>query len=402
LISTVTIVDIAFSLALALIIARVMGYFFDKLKQPTVIGEIIAGILLGGFGLGVLSGFTFSFFGLTISLPQLSYTSDEFRFFADLGILLLMFIIGLETSLSKLREVGKPTFFVAFGGVILPLILGSIAGALFGFSWQESILIGLMLVATSIGVTVRTLADLHVLNTNVGITVLGAAVVDDVLGIIAFALILGIYNPLQIGITITIFFLIFLYLGLKIIDKVMNLGEKINLPKSLLSISLAIFLFYSFFADRCGITGITGAFVAGLLIGQTIQSKKISDDVKVIGYSFFVPLFFVGVGASVDLTAFLVIGVFSVVVIIVGIIGKIVGCGIGAKLAGMSLRHSLQVGVGMIPRMEVALIIVSIAISRELITGDVAHQILATTIVTTIVTTLITPFLLKATFKYRF
>ncbi len=401
MICTVSIIDIAFSLSIALITAKLIGHLFDKLKQPTVIGEIIAGIILGS-GLAILSGYTFSVFDFEISLPQLSYTSEEFRFFAELGILLLMFIIGLETSISKIKDVGKPTFYIALGGVILPLILGSTVSILFGFSWQESILIGLMLVATSIGVTVRTLADLHVLHTNVGITILGAAVVDDVLGIIVFALALGIYNPLQISITIAIFFLIFLYLGLRIIDRVMDLGERITLPKSLLSISLAIFLFYSFFADRCGITGITGAFVAGLLIGQTVQSRKISEDIKTIGYGFFVPLFFIGVGASVDLSAFLVIGSFSLVIIFIGIVSKVVGCGFGAKLAGMSYRNSLQVGVGMIPRMEVALIIVSIAIARGLIVGDVADQILATTIVTTIVTTLLTPFLLKATFKYRY
>jgi len=239
-----------------------------------------------------------------------------------------------------------------------------------------------------------------VLTTNVGITILGAAVVDDVLGILVFALMLGVINPLQIGITIVLFFIIFFYLGLRFIERIMDLGDKITIPKSLLSIALAIFLIYVFFADRAGITGITGAFVAGLLIGQTGKIKKITDDVKAVSYGFFIPLFFISIGASVNPAAFLEIGLLSLVVITIGVFGKIFGCGMGAYFSGMTLRQSLQIGIGMIPRMEVALIIASMAISRGFLQGPLADQVLATTILLTIVTTFITPFLLKIACKY--
>jgi len=393
--------DVIFSIALALIFARSLGYLFDRFKQPAVIGEIIAGLLLGSFGILFLYGQQFNFFNLTIKLPELTYATPEFELLAELGILFLLFISGLETRLSRLRKVGRSSSFVAIGGAIMPLFLGLLAGLYFSFSLQESIVIGLILIATSVGVTVRTLMDFHILDTDAGTTILGSAVIDDIFGIILLAFVLGIESPLWVGIKVVIFFLIFLYFGLKIIDKILDIGEKIHLPKAFLSISLAIFLIYSFFADSAGIAGIIGAFVAGILIGQTVRSQKITSDVKTIGYGFFIPLFFVWVGSKVNVSAFISIGLFAITIIVVSIIGKIVGCGLGAKIAGLTNRESLQVGVGMIPRMELALIIVTSFVSHGILTGHVADQILATTIILTIVTTLITPFLIKAVFKIQ-
>jgi len=270
---------------------------------------------------------------------------------------------------------------------------------MFNFSIQESIVIGLILIATSVGVTVRSLLDLHVLDTNVGNTILGAAVIDDILGIILLAFIFGIASPLWVGFKIIIFFIIFLYIGIKLIDKIIDLGEKIHLPKALLSISLSIFLIYSFFADKAGISAIIGAFVAGLLIGQTVRSRKIINDVKTMGYGFFIPLFFVWVGTIINIKSFLTIGLFTCIIIVIAIFGKIIGCGLSAKISGLNLRESIQVGIGMIPRMEVALIIATYAIANNIITGNAADQILATTLILTIITTIITPYLIKKSFK---
>ncbi|MEA3457961.1 MAG: cation:proton antiporter, partial [Candidatus Thermoplasmatota archaeon] len=179
--------DVIFSVALALIFARSLGYLFDRYKQPAVIGEIIAGLMLGAIGLTVFYGQQLTFFNLTVKLPELAYNTPEFELLAELGILFLLFISGLETRISKLRKVGRSSSFVAIGGVILPLSLGILAGLCFNFSLQESIAIGLILIATSVGVTVRTLMDLRVLDTDVGTTILGSAVIDDVFGIILLA-----------------------------------------------------------------------------------------------------------------------------------------------------------------------------------------------------------------------
>jgi Kef-type K+ transport system membrane component KefB len=315
-----------------------------------------------------------------------------------------MFLSGLETNFSELKKVGKESVFVAIGGVIVPLILGMLVAHFFGFSWHIGLVIGLILVATSVGVPVRVLMDLHMLNSEAGLTILGAAVIDDVIGIILFVSVLGVATPMDItflGIKIIIFFVLFLFIGLKIIDKIFKLGEKIQLPKALLSLSLAIFLLYSFFAYQSGIAGITGAFVAGIVIGHSVKSKKVTDDVKTIGYGLFIPLFFVWVGANVDPTVFskMSIVVFSILIIFVAIIGKIIGCSIGGKLAKMTNRQAFQVGVGMIPRLEMALIIMGTAVSQGVLIDETAEQLIATTVMLTLVTTLITPFLLKAAFK---
>jgi Kef-type K+ transport system membrane component KefB len=400
----IEIFEIILSVAFALICARLFGYLMDRLKQPPVIGEIFAGLLLGGFGFGYLAGKSFSLFSVTIEIPQLSYTSEAFTFLAELGILFLMFLSGLEINFSDLKKVKNPSIFVAVGGVIAPLLLGILVSLFFGYSWHIGLVIGLILVATSVGVPVRVLMDLQKLNTEVGLTILGAAVIDDVIGIVLFVSVLGVATPMDItvlGLKILIFFVLFLFVGLKIIDKVFNLGEKIQLPKALLSLSLAIFLIYSFFAYQSGIAGITGAFVAGIVIGHAMKSTKVIDDIKTISYGLFIPLFFVWVGANVDPTVFSTIHVigFAIVIIIVSIIGKVIGCGIGAKLAGMTNKRALQAGIGMIPRLEMALIIVGAAISQGILIGELGQQILATTVLLTLVTTLITPFLLKAVFR---
>lgn len=394
-----TLFDIIFSVAIALFFSRILGYYFDRLKQPAVIGEIIAGLILGIISVNIFLGQQITFFDINILLPKLTYNTPEFELLAEFGILFLLFISGLETSVPKIFEMGKSSIFVAIGGVIVPFVLGIFVGISFNFSIQASIVIGLLLIATSVGVTVRSLLDLHVLDTNVGNTILGASVFDDVIGIILLAFIFSIESPLWLASKIFLFFIIFLYIGSKIIDKFLDLSEKIQLPKAFLSISLSIFLIYSYFADKAGISAIIGAFVAGLLIGQTLRSRKIISDVKTIGYGFFIPLFFVWIGTIININSFLTIGLFSIAIIFIAIIGKIIGCGLGAIFSGLKLKESIQVGIGMIPRMEVALIIVSYSISNNIIKGEIAEQILASTILLTIITTLITPLLIKKAFK---
>lgn len=378
------------------------------MNLPAVIGEIFAGFILGSLSLLFFTGQIITFYDITFSLPKLNYLSHEFDFLAEIGILFLLFISGLSTNLSQIRKIERSSIFVAVGGIVVPLILGIIAGRLFLYSSMDSMIIGLILVATSVGVTVRTLMDLHVLDTLPGSVILGSAVIDDIGGVILLVVIMGT-DPLPlVGLKIFLFFFLFLYLGLRVIDKILSLGEKILLPKAFLSISLSIFLLFSFFADISGVSGIIGAFVAGLLIGQSLKSRKIIDDVQTIGYGFFVPLFFIWIGARLiigianDLSSLSSIWMFIGVIIFIGIIGKILGCGVGGKLAGLSNTESFQIGVGMIPRMELALIIISTAISRGLLSShEVEHQFLTVTVMLTFFTTLLTPFLISKAFKIQ-
>lgn len=402
-VSEIEIFHIILLVALALIFSRLLGSLFNRFKQPPVIGEILAGFLLGGFGLGIIAGTSFSLSGWTVYIPSLPYTSESFTFLANLGILFLLFLSGLEIQFTELKKVQKSSLLVAIGGVVAPLILGLIIAFFFGFDLPVILVVGLILVATSVGVPVRVLMDLHVLNSRVGLTILGSAVIDDIVSIFLFVSVLGAATLIDIaflGLKIIIFFVLFLFIGLNVIDKIFNFGEKIQLPKTLLSFSLAIFLLYSFFAYQSGIAGITGAFVAGVVIGHAMKSKKVVDDIKTVSYGFFIPLFFVWIGANVDPTVFgsVSLVVFALIFICVGIVGKIFGCSIGGKLAGFSNRESLQVGFGMIPRLEMALIIAGTAVSQGILEGVVADQILASTVMLTLVTTLLTPFLLKMAF----
>ncbi len=338
-------------------------------------------------------------------MPRLNYTGADFQVLADIGILFLLFISGLSTNLKSLKKLGKPSLGVAIGGVIVPFGFGYISAILFDFTAAESIILGLILVATSVGVTVRALMDMDKLNSRAGNIILGAAVIDDILGVLLLAFALGLSSPLAIGLKIVLFFIVFLYIGLRVIERLLDFGEKIHLPKAFLSYSIAIFLFYVYIAEQFDIAGIIGAFVAGILIGKSFKSRHLIDDIETVGYGFFIPLFFVWVGAVIitDLykhpQTFQGILPFVLVVLVAAVLGKILGCGLGARLTGTSTKESLQIGVGMIPRMELALIIVTSAIYQGVIAQSVANTFLATTVIITVVTTIISPFLIKLTFK---
>ena len=380
-----------------------------------VIGEICAGILLQNVFF-FLSGITI----LGSKLPPFDFSNaqgSDFFIFAELGIIFLLFLSGLETDAHKIKKAGKVSTFTAIGGVIAPFFLGFLTGYFFTGSFELGVIIGTILIATSVGVTARTLLDLHLIDSNSGVTILGGAVLDDLIAIILLAFVISTgENPFILTIKTALFFIfIICFFILKIVNKIMDVSEKIHIPKSLMSIALALCLIVSVLANELHIAAITGAFLAGLLIGITVQSSKLIEDIRTIGYGFFIPLFFVSIGASINFSEFLnledpvfAISGFSslaafiiatVMIIIVAVFGKIVGCGIGARFAGMSRRESLQVGVGMVPRMEVALIVVTAAASSGVLMGHADDQLLAMTILLGLVTTLLTPLLIKATFK---
>ena len=166
-----TIFDIIFSVALALFFARIFGYIFDKYKQPAVIGEIIAGIILGTAGLYIFFGQQYTIFNISILFPKIVFNTPEFELLAEFAIMFLLFISGLETNITKISKMGKSSTLVAIGGISIPLLFGLFTGLIFNYSLQESIIIGLILIATSVGVTVRSLIDLHILDTKVGTTI---------------------------------------------------------------------------------------------------------------------------------------------------------------------------------------------------------------------------------------
>ncbi len=390
-------------IALALLFAKLLGCLFEKIKQPAVIGEILAGVLLGSFVLGRFSGTNFSTAGYSFGLTIPDFTSPSFETFGSIGIIILLFIAGLETDLGKFKKIGKVGFSTASCGVVLPFIFGFLVGNFFNFPFKACLATGTIFVATSVGTTARVLMDMHALNTDEGMTILSAAVIDDVIALVILTIVIGVGSPQWLLVKIAVFFLIAIYFGFRIVAKVMNLGARLSTidPKIFVVIALVLCFGFAFFAEEFGIASITGAYLAGLAVGTTIHSKRIIDDVKTIGYIFFIPLFFFWIGSIMDLSIIKNIGILAAFFIPLAILGKFIGCGIGAKLGGLSARKSITVGVGMIPEMEYALIVVTLAVSRGIFKGAMAHQMLGVTILHVCITTMLAPILLKATFKRK-
>jgi len=375
-------------IGLALILAKIFGYGMEKLKQPAVIGEILAGIFLGPFILGSI--FNFNFISPSIS--------NETETIAQIGIILLLFLSGIETCVGEIKEAGKSGMITSFFDVFMAFLFGYIVGTILGYDTLHSIAIGNIFTATSVGITVRTLMDMNALHTNVGNLILTVAVLDDILGIIVLSVTLGKGSVEMLFVKIAAFFAIFFIL-LLLLYKYQKFGIHVSIPKFALTIALALCFIFSALALSLGLAAITGSFFAGLLLSAAPQRRRISEFIREIGDIFFIPLFFVWVGASFDFSALEGVGMLILLFIPFALAGKIIGCSLGAKITGFSNRDAISVGVGMMPRMEVALIVVTTEISMGIWNETVAHQVLAATILLVIISSLITPFALKAIYK---
>ena len=390
---------ILLEIALALIFAKTFDYLFEKIKQPIVIGEISAGIVLGPYLLGKLSNLNISLFGNEFHIFSFNLTSPEFQSLAMLGIIILLFLSGLEIDFRDIKNAGKGSIITSLLDVSVAFIFGYFVGQLLGLPVLQSLAIGAVLTATSVGVSVRTLMDLDKLHTKVGAFILTVAVLDDVLGILILSIIVGQGSPLNMGIKVVIFFFITFILGLRFIPNIMRIGRVIRIRYILITIAIVLCFLFAAFAESMGLAAITGAFIAGLIISTTPQSKRILEYIRELGHAFLIPLFFVWVGASFEFSAIQDVGLLVLLFIPAAFIGKIIGCTTGAKISGFTNREAIQVGVGMIPRMEVALVVVTTAISLGVFTGTLAHQMLAATVLLVIASAVVTPTLLKISFK---
>ena len=373
-------------LSVILLSGKLAGEIFERLKQPAVIGEILVGLILGPSLLGYLS----------TSSP----TSETLEILSQLGIIILLFLAGLTTSVEEFRRAGRTGLIVAAAGVIVAFLLGFSVASLFGWTKVEAAFAGGVLMATSVGVTVRTLLDLGELHSQVGATILSAAVIDDVFGIAALSVLGGLasasFSPSQLVLTCFLMGLFFLltFAALRFMPPLLERMKSLRTEKAILSFSLSLALLFSALAYELKLAAITGAFFAGLVLSGWREAKKLREEVSSIGYGLLTPLFFVWCGVKTDLH--LVVGSWlAVFFLAICIIDKFIGCGGGALLAGMGPRDALKVGVGMMPRMEVALIIASIGVSS----GAIGPQLLSMTVLVVVVTSLLTPFLLKRAFS---
>lgn len=383
-------------LALAILIAaaKLMGSLAVRFGQPAVLGELIAGLLLGPSVLNVFQ------------LPIIAEEGlvETVNLFGQLGVIWLMFAAGLEVELSDLRASGRPAILAGTIGVALPLALGWGAAVLFGFPQIEAIFLGITLSATSVSISAQTLLELGRLRTREGIALLGAAVIDDLLVIISLSLFVVVVSGnggaaallLQLGQMLGVLVVVG-FLSLVVFPKVAEWANRIPASEGLLAMVLASVLFLAWATEFLGgVAAITGAFLAGVGLGRSHLREEVEHGLHRIAYAFFVPLFLVDIGLQADLrsldpNAF----AFAAVIILVAFISKLLGSGLGARLGGMNQASSLRMGIGMISRGEVGLIVAGVGVAE----GILEPQLFSVIILMVLVTTLLTPPLLRWSFS---
>ncbi|MFD1396950.1 cation:proton antiporter [Kroppenstedtia eburnea] len=387
--------DYHFLLELVIILAAVKlaGHFSKKIGQPSVFGELLVGIILGPAILGWI-----------VVDPKHPGLIKEL---AEVGVILLMFLAGLETDVEEFKKTAYGSSLVAVGGVIFPLILGFAVGLMFGYNTSTSIFIGTLLVATSVSISVQTLRELGQLQSKEGVTILGAAVLDDVLGIILLSVVVGftagggggsVVDIMILLAKIILFFVLTIVIGRFLLPRLFNWSANLMTSEVLLAFGIISALSFAYLAEMFGLAGIVGSYFAGLMLSLTKYRTELFERVEIVSFSFFVPIFFVSIGVAADVSGLTKeILILMVVLSLVAILTKVIGAGLGAKLAGFNWNSSLGIGTGMIARGEVGLIVASIGLTRGLIDSD----LFTVTVIIVLVTTLVTPPLLKAIFSRK-
>ena len=379
-------------LALILLSTKLLGLATQRFQMPQVVGALLAGLVLGPACLNILSATEF--------LTQLS----------ELGVIVLMFSAGMGTDIQELKRCGKSGMLVALLGVIVPLLMGTglawaaaAAGMIQGTGMIEYVFIGTILTATSVSITVETLKEMGKLDTQVGNTILAAALIDDVLGLIALTMVSSMAGGGEslwvVLLKILGFFIFSAVVGFAAYRLFTWMLEKqhgwASHRNTVLAFALCLIMAYCaevFF----GVADITGAYVAGLVVACTPKGVYIQSKYNPLGYLLLTPIFFASIGINVQLDGMssgLVL--FSLLLLIVSVISKLAGCGLGAKLCGFSGSESVQVGVGMVCRGEVALIVAN----RGLSMGILSPELMTPIIITVVGGTILTPILLKLAFK---
>ena len=372
--------QLAFVLAVILFCAKIASYISSRLGQPSVLGELLVGILLGPS---------------LINLTHLNFITDVHlteivNEIGEIGVLILMFIAGLELHLSELARNTRVSAYAGILGVLAPVGLGVVAGVVLGLDVAHSVFLGLTLGATSVSISAQTLMELNVIRSRVGVGLLGAAVFDDILVI----LLLSSFLALQAGdgngfVEISIVFgkmLLFLAIslafGLWVLPKLTKRIARLTISQGNITLAIVILLFYGIGAEIIGgMAAITGTFIAGLMFARTQQKNEIQNGLRSLAYGFFIPIFFVTIGLGIDLHELNVHALWALLLIsIIAVLGKVLGAGLGARLGRFSWRESLQLGIG-------------------LDLGYLNNEFFSTIVGMVLITTLVTPPMLRSAFS---
>ncbi|MED2038987.1 cation:proton antiporter [Bacillus wiedmannii] len=370
-----------FQIALILLSTKLAGDLSVRLGQPSVLGKLIVGIVIGPAILGWIEN--------SELLTQLS----------NVGVILLMFMAGLETDLEELNANRNSSLAVALGGIILPFVGGYVSGLVMGMEQGNAVFLGLLLCATSVSISVQTLRDLGKMKTRESTTMLGAAVFDDILVVILLAFAMSFLGTDDVNLTMVIlkkvvFFASIILIGWKGVPAIMRWLSPLRVSESIVSAALIICFSFAYFGELLGIAGIIGAFAAGIAISQTNYKHEVEKKVEPIAYAMFVPVFFVSIGMNITFDGIGNQIWFILALTIIAVLTKLIGCGFGARMTGFDAKSSAIIGAGMVSRGEVALIIAGTGLSSGLLAQDYFTAI----VIVVILTTMITPPMLKYTF----
>ena len=392
-------------LAVILLSTKLLGMLMRKLGLPQVVGAVIAGLLIGPAIWGQFGWW---------SPVQPSETESAFLDgIAEIGVVLILFSAGLETDVKELKRSGLAATMIAFGGVLMPMILGFLVAVPFlgGFSalsnssiLLDAVFIGVILAATSVGITVETLKEMGKLNGRVGTTILSAAIIDDVIGIVVLSIVIGFKdpsaNPWMTILMTVLFFVCAIVIGFFIKKLFRFLSEKYDHTRRIPILGLVICFLYAFAAEKLfGIADITGAYVAGIVLSSLKDTHYIDRKVDINSYMIFSPVFFANIGIGVSFDGFSpTLLLFGICFVLSGIVGKIIGCGGVAKLCRHNWKESSQIGCGMIVRGEVALVVCSKGLEGGLFAGTAITPV-DPVIMLVVLSSLLCPILLKMLFK---
>lgn len=374
-------------LAIIIICSKAFGLIARQLKAPQVAGEIIAGLLIGP------------------SLFNLVSENDFLAGMAEIGVILLMFSAGLETDIDKLKKSGLKATVIALAGVLVPLILGTVLYMCFyGFAapgtteFIQAVFIGTILTATSVSITVQALKELGKISTEVGTTIMSAAIIDDVIGIVVLTAVLGLRDPsANIGsvcLKTIAFFAVSVVVGVVIFKIMKIVDHRWPHTRRIPIIGMTLAFVMAYVAEKYfGVADITGAYVAGIILSSLDDSAYIDRKMDISSYMIFGPVFFASVGLQTNLrTVDTTILAFSAAFVAVGLLGKVIGCGLVAKLLKYNGSDSLKIGVGMMTRGEVALIVAQ----RGLKAGVIDSRYFTSVIFLIVISSILTPIILKA------
>ena len=381
---------ILLDLAIIIVFAKIFGILARFLKAPQVVGQIIAGLIIGPSVLGLVDQSTF--------IVEM----------AEIGVLILMFSAGLETNLRDLMKTGLKALLIACAGVLVPLIGGTLLHmAFYGTSpmgsteFYKSVFIGVIMTATSVSITVQTLRDMGKLKGTVGTTILSAAIIDDVIGIIVLTFVIGMTDsttkPTTVIINTVLFFILAIAIGIVIYFFFKKYDAKHPHTRRIPILGLALCFAMAYIAEvYFGIADITGAYVAGIILCSLKDSEYIAEKMDINSYMLFGPVFFASIGLKTDISEFSsALAIFCIAFVLVALVTKIIGCGLMSRMLGFKGLDTLKIGIGMMTRGEVALIVAQKGLSAGLISSEYFTAVILLIIISSIVT----PILLKVLYS---